>query len=51
VIVTGRSSGYDGRETRAQFTIFKDIDIQDQLEEALKGIGKLVSAKGHATGQ
>ena len=27
VIVTGRSSGYDCKEGRAEFTIFKDIDI------------------------
>ena len=35
VIVTGRSSGFDANETRAQFTIFKDIDIQEQLEKAV----------------
>jgi len=31
--VTGRSRGFDRNETRAQFTIFKDIDIQEQLEK------------------
>ncbi|PYX45662.1 MAG: hypothetical protein DMG83_09230, partial [Acidobacteria bacterium] len=30
VILTGRSSGFDQTETRAEFTIFKDIDIQEQ---------------------
>jgi CheY-like chemotaxis protein len=38
VILTRRSSGYDHGETRAQFTIFKDIDIQEQLETALKAL-------------
>jgi CheY-like chemotaxis protein len=35
VIVAGRSSGFDEREKRAQFVIFKDIDIDEQLEKAL----------------
>jgi CheY-like chemotaxis protein len=38
VIVAGRSSGFDERETRAQFVIFKDIDIDQQLENALAAI-------------
>ena len=51
VIVTGRSSGYDSRENRAEFTIFKDIDIQEQLEKALVAIATQCSAKGHASGK
>ena len=35
VIVTSRSCGYDCNETRAHFTIFKDIDIEQQLEKTL----------------
>jgi CheY-like chemotaxis protein len=35
VIVAGRSSGFDDKEKRAQFVIFKDIDIDEQLERAL----------------
>jgi len=35
VIVAGRSSGFDENEKRAQFVIFKDIDIDQQLENAL----------------
>ena len=35
VIVAGRSSGFDEREKRAQFVIFKDIDIAEQLTRAL----------------
>jgi CheY-like chemotaxis protein len=38
VILTGRSSGFDHSEQRAEFTIFKDIDIQEQLEKALAAI-------------
>jgi CheY-like chemotaxis protein len=51
VIVTGRSSGYDRKEARAEFTIFKDIDIQEQLEKALVAIATQCSAKGHASGK
>jgi CheY-like chemotaxis protein len=50
VIVTGRSSGYDCKENRAQFTIFKDIDLQEQLEKALADLGGC-GAKGHASGR
>lgn len=38
VILTGRSSGFDQTEKRAEFTIFKDIDIQEQLEKALAAV-------------
>lgn len=38
VILTGRSSGFDQSEKRAEFTIFKDIDIQEQLEKALSAV-------------
>jgi CheY-like chemotaxis protein len=38
VILTGRSSGFDQTETRAEFTIFKDIDIQEQLAKALAAL-------------
>jgi CheY-like chemotaxis protein len=51
VIVTGRSSGYDSRENRAEFTIFKDIDIQEQLEKALTALAPLCQAKGQASGE
>ena len=48
VILTGRSSGYDQGETRAEFTIFKDIDVQQQLERALQAVagGNLSKAQG-----
>jgi CheY-like chemotaxis protein len=51
VIVTGRSSGYDSRENRAEFTIFKDIDIQEQLEKALSVLAPSCHARGNASGK
>lgn len=51
VIVTGRSSGYDCKEGRAEFTIFKDIDIEGQLDKALGTIAPHSSAKGQASGK
>jgi CheY-like chemotaxis protein len=50
VIVTGRSRGFDSSETRAHFTIFKDIDIQEQLEQALVALGGC-AAKSQASGE
>ncbi|MGA8490128.1 MAG: response regulator [Terriglobales bacterium] len=42
VIVAGRQSGFEHTEKRANYTIFKDIDIEDQLGKALL---KLLGAK------
>lgn len=42
VIVAGKQSGFDKTEKRANFAIFKDIDIEDQLGKALE---VLLSAK------
>jgi CheY-like chemotaxis protein len=50
VILTGHSSGYDQSETRAQFTIFKDIDIQEQLETALNQLASDGMAKAQRSG-
>ena len=50
VILTGHSSGYDQGETQAEFTIFKDIDVQEQLEKALKAIATTGLAKAHGSG-
>ena len=50
VILTGRSSGYDQGENRAEFTIVKDIDIQEQLEKALAALGKGRAAKAQSSG-
>jgi len=38
VIVAGKQSGFDQTEKRADFTIFKDIDIETQLGKALKSL-------------
>lgn len=49
VIVTSRSQGFDGKETRAQFVIFKDIDIEEQLEKVLSSALNGPAAKGQAS--
>jgi CheY-like chemotaxis protein len=46
IIVAGRGSGFDEKETRADFAIYKDIDLQGQLEKALDA----VMAKSHGQG-
>jgi len=46
IIVAGRASGFDETEKRANFAIYKDIDIQDQLEKALDA----VMGKGNGRG-
>jgi two-component system chemotaxis response regulator CheY len=38
IIVAGRASGFDEKENRADFAIYKDIDIQGQLEKALGAV-------------
>ena len=35
IIVAGRASGFDEQEKRANFAIYKDIDLEGQLEKAL----------------
>jgi CheY-like chemotaxis protein len=48
VIVAGKQSGFEQTEKRANFTIFKDIDIEDQLAKALRVVlgKKAQAAKG-----
>lgn len=38
IIVAGRSSGFDESEKRADFVIYKDIDIEAQLAKALTAV-------------
>ena len=46
IIVAGRASGFDKSETRANFTIYKDIDIESQLAKALDAVlGKASRAR------
>lgn len=49
VIVAGRQSGFENIETRANFAIFKDIDIEEQLARALESLCSLT--KAHTTGR
>jgi CheY-like chemotaxis protein len=49
VIVAGRQSGFDEKETRADFAIYKDIDIEDQLTKALVSVFE--NAAAHASGK
>jgi CheY-like chemotaxis protein len=51
VILTGRSSGFDSSEQRAEFTIFKDIDIQEQLAKALEAVAGRGAARVQASGK
>jgi CheY-like chemotaxis protein len=38
IIVAGRASGFDEKEKRANFAIYKDIDIQGQMEKAMDAV-------------
>ena len=38
IIVAGRASGFDEDEKRANFAIYKDIDLQGQMEKALDAV-------------
>jgi CheY-like chemotaxis protein len=46
VIVAGRNSGFEHTEKRANFVIFKDIDVESQLMNALKAIFETSAAAG-----
>jgi len=47
IIVAGRGSGFDESESRADFAIYKDIDIQGQMEKALDTVmGKSAGQRG-----
>jgi CheY-like chemotaxis protein len=49
VIVAGRNSGFDSKEKRANFAIFKDINIETQLAKAIQVLfGD--AAKGQSAG-
>jgi CheY-like chemotaxis protein len=38
IIVAGRASGFDEQEKRANFAIYKDIDLEGQLEKVLDAV-------------
>ncbi len=48
IIVAGRASGFDDKEKRANFAIYKDIDIQTQLQKALDAV--MGKANQHGAG-
>ena len=48
IIVASRSSRTPESEKLANFFVYKDIDIEDQLGKALKALGGKASAKKHA---
>jgi CheY-like chemotaxis protein len=48
VIVAGKQSGFDQTEKRADFAIFKDIDIECQLGKALEALLKAKPKKSRS---
>jgi len=50
IIVAGRASGFDESEKRANFTIYKDIDIEEQLTKALTALSRKAS-RGKGAGK
>jgi CheY-like chemotaxis protein len=48
VIVAGKQSGFEQTEKRANFTIFKDINIEEQLAKALGVVLGAKAAKAQA---
>jgi two-component system, OmpR family, response regulator VicR len=49
IIVAGRASGFEESEKRANFIIYKDIDIDAQLAKGLEAVSDKVS-RAHASG-
>ena len=46
VIVAGRQSGFENTEKRADFAIFKDIDIEAQLSQGAGGPARAEDSEG-----
>ena len=46
IIVAARASGFDEKEKRANCAIYKDIDIQSQLDKALDAVMGKSQARG-----
>ena len=46
IIVAGRQSGFERTEKRADFVIYKDIDVESQLLKALTAIFGTAAAAG-----
>jgi two-component system chemotaxis response regulator CheY len=50
IIVAGRGSGFDESEKRANVAIYKDIDIEEQLEKALQRLQGAKPARSQSAG-
>lgn len=46
IIVAGRQSGFERTEKRADFVIYKDIDVESQLMKALTAVFGTAAAAG-----
>jgi CheY-like chemotaxis protein len=51
VILAGKQSGFEKKEQRANFAIFKDIDIEEQLGKALEELMGTLSARAKGAGK
>ena len=51
IIVAGRASGFDEKENRADFAIYKDIEIEGQLGKALDVLKKKMPSRKQAAGK
>ncbi len=51
VVVAGRQSGFEKTETRVNYAIFKDIDIEEQLTKALEVVLGLTVTKAQTAGK
>jgi CheY-like chemotaxis protein len=51
IIVAGRDSGFEKTEKRANVAIFKDIDIEEQLANALVEVLGIALAKAESAGK
>jgi CheY-like chemotaxis protein len=47
IIVAGRQSGFERTEKRADFVIYKDIDVESQLVKALAAVFGASTAAGN----
>ncbi len=48
IVVTSKGNGDSEPESRADFVIYKDIDVDMQLEAALEVVGEI--SRGHSAG-
>jgi CheY-like chemotaxis protein len=51
IVLAGKRSGVEEAEKRANFTIFKDIDIEEQLAKALQVTLGVSTVEGSAAGK